>query len=112
MSFDKVVLFTSDLGGLGGTTSALNEMARGFNGRGLSVSYMTLGREVGQLPVPGEVFRVFPGQAYTTDNPLVKRFPGPGGIKLKALSLYTPAWRKYCLKRLDRHLAKSARIPP
>lgn len=106
MSLDKVVLFTSDLGGLGGTTSALNEMARGFNGRGLSVSYMTLGREVGQLPVPGEVFRVFPGQAYTTDNPLVKRFPGPGGIKLKAMSLYTPAWRKYCLKRLDRHLAK------
>lgn len=87
MSLDKVVLFTSDLGGLGGTTSALNEMARGFAERGLSVSYMTLGREVGQLPVPGEVFQVFPGQAYTTDNPLVKRFPGPGGIKLKVLSL-------------------------
>ena len=106
MNLSKVALFTSDLGGLGGTTSALNEMARGFAERGLSVSYMTLGREVGQLPVPGEVFQVFPGQAYTTDNPLVKRFPGPGGIKLKALSLYTPAWRKYCLKRLDRHLAK------
>ena len=59
-------------------------MARGFNGRGLSVSYMTLGREVGQLPVPGEVFQVFPDQAYTTDNPLVKRFPGPGGHKTKS----------------------------
>lgn len=59
-------------------------MARGFNERGLSVSYMTLGREVGQLPVPGEVFQVFPDQAYTTDNPLVKRFPEPGGHKAKS----------------------------
>ena len=82
MNLSKVALFTSDLGGLGGTTSALNEMARGFAERGLSVSYMTLGREVGQLPVPGEVIHVIPGQAYTTDNPLVKPFPAPGGIKL------------------------------
>ncbi len=96
MSLDKVVLFTSDLGGLGGTTSALNEMARGFNGRGLSVSYMTLGREVGRPPAPGEVFRVSPGGASPPNTRRVKFFPGPGGKKQKVMGLNPPGWRKSC----------------
>lgn len=83
MSLEKVTLFTSDLGGLGGTTSALNEMARGFNERGLSVSYMTLGREVGQLPVPGGVSGV-PGPGLHHRQSSGEAFPRAGGYKTKS----------------------------
>lgn len=102
----RVVIATDDLGDIGGVSTAIMHLTTGLRRRGIEVSFFSLHPPLPDARPSGRVFEIDRGLSATALHPQAVDFPGTWGLRLRAKTLLTPAWKRLRDLRLHREMAR------